>query len=275
MDLKQILSVSACSTDIKTRTKEDALAELGNLLATSPGAAGISGETIKEALLEREILGSTGFGNGIAIPHCKIEGIPDFMMALAISPRGTQFDAMDNHSVHIFCAIIGPPDEPEKHLRLLAVASRILGSGRSRYELLNSATPYALREGFLFHAAPATALMKKKGKTKLLMTIVQDEDTYEEIMELFLEMDILGAVTHEGSLMGQVLSGAPIFADFLEVLGRSDPEPKTIITTVPEESLDEIVSAIEEITGDLDNHLGACIIVLTPDLIRGSLETIR
>lgn len=275
MDLKNALLVSTCSTDIKVRNKKEVLDELAKLLATAPGTDGISSETISKALLEREELGSTGFGNGIAIPHCKIKGMKHFVMALAISPKGTQFDAMDNHSVHIFCAIVGPPEEPEKHLRYLAVASRILSSGRSRYELLNSATPYALREGFLFHAAPATALDKKeKGKTKLLMVIVQEEDIYNEIIELFLEMDILGAVTHEGNLMGQVLSGAPIFADFLEVLGRSEPEPKTILTTVPEDSLDEIVSAIEDITGDLDNHRGACIIILTPDLVRGSLETI-
>lgn len=275
MDLKKTLLVSTCSIAIKSRTKDKVLDELAELLATSSGARGISSEKISKALLEREELGSTGFGNGIAIPHCKIEGIKHFVMALAISPKGVQFDAIDNHSVHIFCAIIGPPEEPEKHLRHLAVASRILGSGRSRYELLNSATPFALREGFLFHAAPATALdRKEKGKTKLLMLIVQEEETYNEIIELFLEMDIIGAVAHEGNLMGQVLSGVPIFADFLEVLGRSEPEPRTILTTVPQESLDEIVSAIEEITGDLENHRGACIIVLTPDLVRGSLETI-
>jgi hypothetical protein len=106
------------------------------------------------------------------------------------------------------------------------------------------------------------------------MVVVQEEEVYGDIIELFLEMGLPGAITHEGSLMGQILSGAPMFAGFLDVLGSSQPEPRTIMTLVPADILDEIVTSIEEITGDLDNHRGACIIVLSPDIVRGSLETI-
>ncbi len=256
-------------------SKREALERLADLLALTAAGSGVARQKVLDGLVEREGLGSTGFGNGIAIPHCKVEGMEGFAMALAVCPKGVQFESMDGRSVHILCGIAGTPEEPSTHLRLLAVASRVLGSGKSRHELLRSPTPYALREAFLYHAAPVSAARSKgRGRERMVVITVQESETYELIMDLFLEMDLPGAVTVEGTMMGQVLSGAPVFADFLDVLGRSRPEPRTVITLVPEEALDELVCQVESITGNLDNHRGACIIVLTPDLVRGSLETL-
>lgn len=276
MDISKYLSPESCTIELSGKTKEEVIRNLAVLIAKSPNAAGANLEIIEHGLMEREKMGSTGFGKGIAIPHCKVAGMKKFALALGVSARGVSFDAMDNRSVHIFCAIVGPPEEPEIHLRLLAAASRVLGTGNSRYEMLSSSTSYALREAFLYHAAPATALDSSKDKNfnKLILIVVQEDDVYNDIIELFLEMGLPGAVTHEGNLMSQILSGAPVFAGFLDVLGSSQPEPRTIITLVPADTLDEMISSIEEITGDLDNHRGACIIVLSPDMVRGSLETI-
>ena len=276
MDISKYLQPESCTIELAGKTKEEIINSLAGLLAESPNAAGTDANNIKLGLLERERMGSTGFGNGIAIPHCKIDGMKEFILALGVSTRGVNFEAMDNRSVHIFCAIVGPPDEPEMHLRLLAAASRVLGGGKSRYEMLSSATSFTLREAFLYHAAPATTLDSSKDKTfnKLLMVVVQEEDLYNDIIELFLEMGLPGAITHEGSMMAQILSGAPVFAGFLDVLGSSQLEPRTILALVPGDTLDEIITSIEEITGDLDNHRGACIIVLSPEMVRGSLETV-
>jgi len=276
MDISKYLSPESCTIELAGRTSEEAIRSLVQLILQSPNAAGADFESVDSGLKEREKMGSTGFGKGIAIPHCKVQGMKDFALALGISTKGIAFDALDNRSVHVFCAIVGPPDKPEMHLRLLAAASRVLGTGKSRYEMLNSSTSFALREAFLYHAAPATALDASTGKKfdKLLMVIVQEENVYSDIIELFLEMGLPGAVTHEGTLMGEALSGAPVFASFLDVLGSSQPEPRTILVLVPGDILDEMIIAIEEITGNLDNHRGACIIVLSPDIVRGSLETV-
>lgn len=276
MDISKYLAPESCTIDLEGRTKREVISSLSVLVAQSPSAKGVSVEEIERGLMERESMGSTGFGKGIAIPHCKVQGMENFVLALGVSSRGVDFGAMDGRSVHVFCAIVGPPEEPEMHLRLLAAASRVLGTGKSRYEMLSSATAYALREAFLYHSAPATALDSCKDRTfnRLMMVVVQEEEVYNDIIELFLEMGLPGAITHEGSLMGQILSGAPVFAGFLDVLGSSQPEPRTIMALVPADTLDDMITSIEEITGDLDNHRGACIIVLSPDIVRGSLETI-
>jgi len=276
MDVSRILSVDGCSVHLGAKNAQEVLEELTGLIMKSPAASELTSERIVEGLRLREELGSTGFGDGVAIPHCKLPGMKDFVLALGISSAGVSFHAMDKRSVHIFCCIVGPEDDTEGHLRLLAASARVLALGRARYELIRSETPFALREVFLYHTAPATSLDESSpGRTqKLLMIIVQEEKTYSEIMELFLELGVVGAVTTEANMMGPVLSNVPIFAGFMDVLGRSRPEPKTVCVLVPEDSLDAIVASIEEITGDLDTHRGACIIVISPDLVRGNLETI-
>jgi len=276
MDISSYLAPESCTTELAGRKKDEVIRSLAELIALSPAVGDVNPEDIYRGLMDREAMGSTGFGRGIAIPHCKVEGMRDFALALGISTRGVDFDAMDGRSVHVFCAIVGPPEQPEMHLRLLAAASRVLGTGKSRYEILSSSTAYALREAFLYHSAPATALDSCKDRTfnRLMIVVVQEEEIYNDIIELFLEMGLPGAITHEGSLMGQILSSAPVFAGFMDVLGSSQPEPRTIMALVPADTLDDMISSIEQITGDLDNHRGACIIVLSPDIVRGSLETL-
>jgi Phosphotransferase system mannitol/fructose-specific IIA domain (Ntr-type) len=81
-------------------------------------------------------LGSTGLGGGIAIPHAKIEGLDDFVLALAISQKGVQFEAADNRKVHIFFVLLGPSNSPNEHLKMLSAISRTLRDEDIKNELL-------------------------------------------------------------------------------------------------------------------------------------------
>lgn len=275
MQLNQYLDQESCAVDLRADDKETVIRRIAELLSRSPAAKDIPVEKIVNGLLEREKLGTTGLGNGVAVPHCKVEEMSDFCMALAVAPEGVPFESMDGRSVHIVCGIIGPEGDPETHLRLLAAAARILSIGRIRYEVIRSASKFALREAFLYHTS-ISASCRASGEEcrKLLIIVLQEEQAYQDVMELFLEMDIPGAVTHKGSLMSETLSAVPLFAGFMDVLGRSRPETRTIMVLVPETSLDDMLAAIEELTGDLDSHRGACIMVLSPDMVRGSMETI-
>lgn len=274
MNISEILHISGCRRKLSVSRKDEALGVMAELLASNPAARGVSKESLLAGMTEREELGSTGVGNGVAIPHCRLQGMKSFALALTVCDRGIAWNSIDNRSVHIVCAIAGPVEGTDEHLRLLAGAARVLSSGKARYELINSKTEFAMRESFLYHLSPITSKHDRKARKKLLILVLQEEKAYNDVMELFLEMGLEGAVTVSSDMMGPMLSNVPIFAGFMDVLGRSRPEPRLLLTLIPENELDGTVAAVEEITGDLDSHRGACLIVVDTLSVRGSLETL-
>lgn len=73
---------------------------------------------------EREQLGSTGIGRGVAIPHCKAQGIGEVVLAIGISGKGVDFDAADGQPVRLFFLIISPQQKPTAHLHALSAVSK-------------------------------------------------------------------------------------------------------------------------------------------------------
>ena len=274
MKISSFLDISSCSNRSVFPDKQQALREMAGLLSKNPASGEETADSLFAGMMEREQLGSTGMGDGVAIPHCRLPGMKSFTLALTVCDKGVAWDSIDGRSVHIVCAIAGPVESTDEHLRLLAGTARVLSSGKARYELLNSKTDFAMRESFLYHLSPVTTKHSSKSRKKLLLMVLQEEKAYNDVMELFLEMGIEGAVTVNSDMMGPMLSNVPIFAGFMDVLGRSRPEPRMLFTLIPEEEVDSTVAAVEETTGDLDNHRGACIIVLDAVSVRGSLETL-
>ena len=83
-------------------------------------------EDIIRAILKRELLGSTGIGRGVAIPHTKHPGVDKLVGTIAVSPGGVAFDSLDGEPVFVFVLLISPQDRPGDHLRALENVSRCL-----------------------------------------------------------------------------------------------------------------------------------------------------
>ena len=109
---------------LKARNKRDALAELAGVFAK--GKIRVDPEAMLHVLLEREKLGSTGIGDGIAIPHGKIAGLDEMVVAFGRSREGIDFEAMDGKPVHLFFLLMAPENSAGQHLKALAKISRML-----------------------------------------------------------------------------------------------------------------------------------------------------
>lgn len=81
-----------------------------------------------ERLYDREKQESTGIGNGIAIPHCKVENLQTVFIAIGYSPHGVQFKAIDGQLTYFFFLVVSPANASVLHLRCLAALSRLLRS---------------------------------------------------------------------------------------------------------------------------------------------------
>lgn len=92
-------------------------------------------------LREREQLSSTGIGSGIAIPHCKMPGLRQAVVAVGLAPRGVDFGASDGQPVRLFFLVVSPEVSPAEHLRVLASISRWVKTDRNAERLLELQDP--------------------------------------------------------------------------------------------------------------------------------------
>ncbi len=81
-------------------------------------------DLLYDRLLEREQLGSTGVGSGVAIPHCKMNGLDRVVVAIGLVEKGFDFGAVDQQPVHLFFVVVSPSDSPAAHLQCLAAISK-------------------------------------------------------------------------------------------------------------------------------------------------------
>ncbi|MEW6079333.1 MAG: PTS sugar transporter subunit IIA [Thermodesulfobacteriota bacterium] len=123
MKLIDVLRKEAVILGLKATDKKGVLEEL-----TVPVAAisKIEHSQLVRMLMERERLGTTGIGGGIAIPHGKLQNLPAEILCMGISQKGVSFEAMDGKPVHIFFLLFTPEGATDLHLMLLSRISKLL-----------------------------------------------------------------------------------------------------------------------------------------------------
>ena len=124
MKITEFLDLRGIKMDMQMSEKEDVLKELVDVLADVKDIG--DKKLILKALIERENLGSTGIGQGIAIPHGKTDKVKDIVAVLGISRAGVNFDALDGEPVFLFFLLVAPKENPGPHLKALAQISRLL-----------------------------------------------------------------------------------------------------------------------------------------------------
>ncbi len=137
MKMTDLLSEDCISVEVKSPNKEGVLSELLDILISAKKIEPGQKEELLRVLMEREKLGSTAIGNGIAIPHVKSSLVNGLVAALGISRDGVDFEALDGEKVYILFLLISPVDAAGPHLKALARISRLLKDKGFRAELSN------------------------------------------------------------------------------------------------------------------------------------------
>lgn len=126
MKITEFVSAKSISADLKSRSKQDVIAELVGILIDSGALEKKYKSKVIEVLMAREALGSTAIGQGIAIPHGKCDCVKKLIGCLAISKSGINFDSLDGEPAFIFFLLLAPVDSAGPHLKALARISRLL-----------------------------------------------------------------------------------------------------------------------------------------------------
>lgn len=138
MKLLDFLDPSAITLELKSPAKKEAIAELCLLLES--GSKIKDTEAVVQALMDREKLGSTGIGQGVAIPHGKADAADKLVAALGVSRRGVDFEALDGEPVHVIFMLVSPRNGGAEHLKALAKISSLLKDKFFRQALKDAKT---------------------------------------------------------------------------------------------------------------------------------------
>ncbi|MDH5509503.1 MAG: PTS sugar transporter subunit IIA [Nitrospinota bacterium] len=126
MRITEYLTKEMIAVDLKASGKEEAIAAMVDHMVAQGGVETARRDALKEKLTEREALGSTGVGGGVAIPHASGEDMEKMMVAIGKFPEGVDYKAIDGKPVELVFMIVGPARQPRAHLQLLAAIVRIL-----------------------------------------------------------------------------------------------------------------------------------------------------
>jgi PTS system nitrogen regulatory IIA component len=136
MKIDGLLQPEDIIPSLAAETKDEALLELAAVVEERHPLLGRT--EIFRVLREREKLGSTGIGDGVAIPHGKLKQAGDLVLIFGRSKKGVDFDALDGRKVHIFFLLIAPEEAFGMHLKMLGRISRILKDPAIRKCLLEA-----------------------------------------------------------------------------------------------------------------------------------------
>jgi mannitol/fructose-specific phosphotransferase system IIA component (Ntr-type) len=126
MRMSDFVVRDAITPELQATNKEGVIREMVESLRAAGYFKGGETDDIVKAVLKRELLGSTGIGRGVAIPHTKHSSVERLIGTVALSKAGVPFDSLDGEPVHVFVLLISPQDRPGDHLRALENVSRSL-----------------------------------------------------------------------------------------------------------------------------------------------------
>ncbi|HEX6536341.1 MAG TPA: PTS sugar transporter subunit IIA [Gemmatimonadaceae bacterium] len=139
MLLSELLSAERIKVPLGSRTKNDVLRELVELVADT--RRGVDTESILGSVREREQVLSTGIGGGVAIPHGKTPFVDQLILAAGVAPAPIDFDALDERPVQLFFLLVGPESAAGAHVKALSRISRLLRREQLRADLIAAGSP--------------------------------------------------------------------------------------------------------------------------------------
>lgn len=144
MKLCDFVIREAILPELQAKTKESAIAAMVSSLREAGSIQAGDESSIVSAIMKREELGSTGIGNGVAVPHTKHPSVDKLIATVALTPDGVDFASLDGEAVHILILLVSPPDRPGDHLRGLENISRHLRNQNFCKFLIQSKTQDAV-----------------------------------------------------------------------------------------------------------------------------------
>ncbi|MBA7696256.1 hypothetical protein ES703_104899 [subsurface metagenome] len=268
MSLLESLRPECIQFDSTARNKKDVLHELAVLAKKSPILKSYSEEDIFRALEDREQIGSTGFGKGIAIPHCSLERVDAFVVGILVIPGGIDFQSLDGGKIKAFLFIIGPKAKRNQHIQILSSLSKLLKTPDVIDQLIEAGDSKTIRKLFIDQFSYSEDIKKYKGKC-LFHVFIQKEDYFEDILQVF-SASVQGSISvMETNNAGYYLHTLPLFSAYWSE--RHKTFSRIIVAVVDSDLCNDVIRRINMIADTIKEE-GVLITVQDLTYSSGSIE---
>jgi len=146
MNISDILNEKRIITEFKSTSKEDVINEMIDSLKDDESVTNL--EKVRQVVLEREKIMSTGIGNGFAIPHGKTDGVKEIVAVFGKLKEPIEFNSVDGKPVNLIFLMVGREDAVGEHIKMLSRISRIMNNEEVHKKLLQAETAKEILEIF-------------------------------------------------------------------------------------------------------------------------------
>ncbi len=271
MSLISIFCKECVETGFSASSKDDVLKKIASLSLKSEYLTSFSEEEIFKALLEREKTVSTGIGNGIAIPHCRIKGLKDFVLGVLTLEKGVDYDSIDGKDVDLFVFIIAPAEKTNEHIKLLSKIAQFLHKKGVADEIRQCPDNESINEIFKKYSTPEKPLKSEEYvHSDMIFVFVQDENYFRDILQVFSGLNECSLMVVDSQNESAYLSQIPLFAGFWN--DDFSQFSKIIVAVVRRSSTNDVVRSINEVSGGLDKNGKILVAVINLFYSAGSIQ---
>jgi PTS system nitrogen regulatory IIA component len=268
MPISKSLHEDSIELRAQVDNRDAVLREIASLATRNPLAAGLSEDEVYNALVEREKLGSTGLGRGIAVPHCTFDAIDEFIVGLLTLDEPVDFQSIDGKPADLFFFIVGPRNQRNNHIKLLSAVSKTASQREVGEQLRRATDPAAVRDLLLSDLAYDEELVSKE--RVLFQVFVQNLDVFEDLLNL-LSSVVPGSISViETRNAGAYLFSMPLFAAFWTE--KSTQDGRVILAIADKRMTNSLIRQIHDITGDPEQAQGVLVTVQELTYAAGSLS---
>ncbi|MCK5851533.1 PTS sugar transporter subunit IIA [bacterium] len=246
--------------------KESLLKEIATQVIKNSNYKHLNEKDVYNGLIQREKIGSTGFENGIAIPHCRLKNIDTFCVGIIVVPKGIDFNSADKLPSNIFFYIIAPEEKSNEHITLLSLISKSLRMIGTRDKILNAGSALELKN--IFDEAESEINDEDKLQRCLITVFVQNEDVFLDVLQIFSTLELTVSVMNSEKA-SDYLHSIPLFATFWN--SEEDKFNKVIFGAVKKNLVNEALREINGIIDSLENKTGVMAVVQDITYFTGKL----
>ncbi len=270
MKLLDFLSPDRIEFSRKVKSKEDVLRTISSMVTGDPVIGSAKEDEIFKAFTQRESMGSTGFGQGVAIPHCRLPEASGFAVGILVAPKGVDFDSMDGEKARIFPFVVGPESETKEYLKILSSISQVLRREEIRKKILSLDSPQEVYQLIRDHILPDETEVQRRPGMKMIHVFIRDEDVFDDILQIFSSSDGISAMVLETHESTDYLMKGPFYAGFWDTNIRGFN--RLIVAVVRNELVNSTVRSIEYFCGKLKDRDDILVTVTDLHYALGSLS---